>query len=129
MSRRIVFSLHSGKVEGELTDSPEIDELIAQLPVTAAGNVWGEEIYFELPEAIPVGKKTKNVDVGDIAYWEEGRSLCIFFGPTPVSRSSRPEPYVPVFRVGSVSTDGNSLDVLRRFEQGNTVTVDNLSHD
>ena len=83
MSRHVVFHLPGGEVKGELSDVPGIDSLLSQLPVSSKGNVWGEEIYFEITRAIPVGRKTKDVDVGDIAYWEEGKSVCIFFGPTP----------------------------------------------
>ena len=124
MSRHVVFRLPGGKIKGELSDVPEIDSLLSQLPLSSKGNVWGEEIYFEITRAIPVGRKTKDVDVGGIAYWEEGKSVCIFFGPTPVSRSARPEPYVPVFTIGKVTIDDASMNVLREFEQGSIITLE-----
>ena len=127
MSRHVVFRLPGGEIKGELSDVPGIDSLLSQLPVSSKGNVWGEEIYFEITREIPVGRKTKDVDVGDIAYWEEGKSVCIFFGPTPVSRSSRPEPYVPVFTIGKVEIDDASMKVLREFEQGNIITLEKSS--
>ena len=125
MRGQIAFHLPGGEVAAQTLDLPEIDTLLQQLPVTSTGHVWGEEIYFEITHPIPTGKKTKSVSIGDIAYWEEGKSVCIFFGPTPVSRSSRPEPYVPVFRIGSVSVDDSSMKALRDFEQGMTITLDN----
>ena len=127
MARYVVFRLPGGEVKGELFDVPEIDSLLSQLPLSSKGNVWGEEIYFEITRAIPVGRKTKDVDVGGIAYWEEGKSVCIFFGPTPISRSARPEPYVPVFTIGKVEIDDASMKVLREFEQGSIITLEKSS--
>ena len=118
-----MFNLPAGEITGELIDSQELDGLMEQLPLTSSGNVWGKEIYFEITRPIGTGQKTKEAEVGDVAYWEEGRSVCIFFGPTPVSKSERPEPYVPVFKIGRVSLEGMAMALLEGFEQGQPVTL------
>lgn len=129
MSGKVLFRLPGGELQGELTAAEDLSALLAQLPLSASGNVWGEEIYFEIPKPLTPGKKTREVDVGDIAYWDEGRSVCIFFGPTPVSRSSRPEPYVPVYRLGNVDTSGQSLQILKSFEQGQKIAMEKAAAD
>lgn len=123
MSRQIVFRLPAGEIQGEFIDSSETEGLIKQLPLTSSGNVWGKEIYFEIPKAIKPGLKTKDVEVGEVAYWDEGQSVCIFFGPTPVSRGTKPEPYVPVFKIGRVRVDGNAMELLSGFKQGQPITI------
>jgi len=37
-----------------------------------------------------------------VAFWPEGNALCLFFGPTPVSSTERPEAFSPVTPVGRV---------------------------
>lgn len=112
-----------GTVEGELLDRKEISGLVGQLPVRGHGNVWGKEIYFEIPGRIDVGQKTRDVEAGEMAYWEEGNSVCIFFGPTPVSRSTKPEPYVPVFKIGRLSMSEGAMKLLESFDQGQTIEL------
>ena len=54
------------------------------------------------------------------AYWSQGKSLCIFFGPTPQSSSKKPIPASPVVIVGKTNTDS---DVLRSVQLGEEITV------
>ena len=129
MAGKVMFRLPGGELRGELTATDGVSALLEQLPLSANGNVWGEEIYFEIPKPLIPGIKTKEVDVGDIAYWDEGRSVCIFFGPTPVSRSSRPEPYVPVYRLGRVGSSGPALQMLSSFAQGQMIVMESVACD
>ncbi len=36
------------------------------------------------------------MEIGDIAYWPEGKAICIFLGPTPVSSGDKPVAISPV---------------------------------
>lgn len=36
------------------------------------------------------------VDLMDVAYWPQGRAICLFFGPTPISKKGEIKPYSPV---------------------------------
>jgi len=66
------------------------DVIIKNLPIRAKINTWGDEIYFETKLMdILLEKDAKEVfNLGEIAYWTEGRSIAIGFGPTPASVGS-----------------------------------------
>lgn len=112
-----------GFVEGELYSelNPETFEaLIGSLPIESTVETWGKEVYFEVP--VSVGRKNakREVSIGDIAYWPDGRCLCIFFGPTPISVDEKPIAASPVNVVGRVIS---GLDILSRVEDGVKVKV------
>jgi len=64
--------------------------IIQNLPIKAQINTWGDEIYFDTKlKGILLEKDAKEVfNLGEIAYWTEGSSIAIGFGPTPVSVGS-----------------------------------------
>jgi hypothetical protein len=58
----------------------------------------------------------------DLAYWPEGSAICLFFGPTPISKS--PEeilPYSPVNIVGKIIAEDDTLDGIK---DGTTVVIE-----
>ena len=80
-----------------LEDNDTARAIIAVLPVEGRANVWGEEIYFEIPvQVAQADDAVEEVEVGTLAFWPPGNALCIFFGPTPVSTSNKPRAYSPV---------------------------------
>ena len=50
-------------------------------------NTWGDEIYFKTPSKnIALEPNTSDImNYGEVAYWTEGNSIAIGFGPTPAS--------------------------------------------
>jgi len=62
--------------------------IIKALPFESVAHRWGEEIYFDISVELELESVKEVFDVGDIAYWPPGKSLCIFFGPTPSSKGS-----------------------------------------
>ena len=57
----------------------------------------------------------------DVAYWPEGNALCLFYGPTPISKS--PEeilPYSPVNIVGKIVS---KEDILDEIKDGSTIVI------
>ena len=75
------------ELTAELSDTPTADALWNELPLTARANRWGDEIYFSVGFHAPLETGARAVvDEGDVAYWPDGPALCLFFGPTPVSR-------------------------------------------
>ncbi len=98
--------------EIELNDSATADALYLALPLEREINVWGGEIYFEVPVHDKLEQGKKIMDVGEVAYWPEGDALCIFFGRTPASKGEFPEAYSPVTPLGKVVTNLQNLEEL-----------------
>ena len=61
------------------------------LPFKSIVKTWGEEIYFEVPitQDISLEKDAKDIiNLGEIAYWVEGKCIAIGYGKTPISQNS-----------------------------------------
>ena len=59
------------------------------LPFKSIVKTWGEEIYFEIPikESLDLENDAKDIiNVGEIAYWIEGKCIAIGYGKTPISK-------------------------------------------
>jgi len=112
MSDKKFIVIEAGEIslEAELNDSQTAARIYAALPLEGTANLWGDEIYFEIPLEIEAESEAREeVEAGDLAYWPAGRALCIFFGPTPVSTDSRPRAYSPVNVFGRVVGDPSRL--------------------
>ncbi len=71
-------------LDGELNDTEGGRAVASALPLTVEFQVWGDELHFDVPvELDSAAKPAAKVNVGDVALWVEGKTLCIFFGPTP----------------------------------------------
>ena len=64
------------------------NKIIQMLQIKSAINTWGDEIYFEIEKSnIELEKDSKDVfDLGEIAFWTQGSSIAVGFGPTPASK-------------------------------------------
>ncbi|MEM3012497.1 MAG: cyclophilin-like fold protein [Candidatus Hadarchaeales archaeon] len=109
----------AGEVEVELTgENPLTEEALWKaLPFEGTARRWGEEVYFEIPVEVGEEKGRREVEVGEVAYWPEGRCLCLFFGPTPASKDEKPVAYSPVNVVGRVRGDPKVLGRIRTGEK------------
>ena len=61
------------------------------LPFKSIVKTWGEEIYFETPieENLDLENDAKDIiNVGEIAYWIEGKCIAIGYGKTPISKGN-----------------------------------------
>ncbi|MCX8191217.1 MAG: cyclophilin-like fold protein, partial [Nitrososphaerales archaeon] len=111
------------KVDGELDESKNpitTRAIVNALPIESRANRWGDEIYFSTPVNVGEENAQEEVRVGDIAYWPPGKALCIFFGPTPVSRGSEPRAASPVNVIGRVKGD---LTLLKKVKNRSKVIV------
>jgi hypothetical protein len=90
------------RVVCELVDEPELEKLLKSSPFEAEVERWGDEVYFELPVKLALKGERTLMEVGEVAYWPDGNCLCIFFGPTPMSRGEQPVAYSKVKPLGRV---------------------------
>lgn len=70
------------------------EEIYMNLPFESRANLWGEEVYFEIPLETDDENPSPKAEKGDVSYWSPGPALCIFFGQT--------QPYSPVNHLGRV---------------------------
>jgi len=122
MSRRIRFRFSSDiEAVGVINDEKVIEELLKNSPFESTANRWGDEIYFELPFDLGLKGERVVMRVGEIAYWPKGNSLCIFFGPTPVSRHGESRAISKVKPLGEIV---EGLDDLKMVKQGEKIRVE-----
>ena len=110
MSTQIRIVVGNVVLGAELFDTPCASGVVGLLPIEATPNVWGDEFYFEI--ALNHGldqTATTDVQVGDIGFWQPGRALAIFFGPTPMSVGEKPVPASAVNLVGRITHDAGLL--------------------
>lgn len=107
---KIIITAGELALEAELNESETAKQVYGILPVEGRANVWGEEIYFEIPlQLAAAGDARADVQVGELGYWPTGSAFCIFFGPTPVSTGDQPRAYSPVNVFGRVIGDAKQL--------------------
>lgn len=104
----------------ELEDDPEFEKLLEKSPFKAEANRWGDEIYFDLPTKLRLRGERTQMEIGEVAYWPEGNALCLFFGPTPISKGDEPVAYSKVKPLGRVV---EGLEDLKKVGDGEEVTV------
>jgi len=96
--RRIITAL-------EFSDeSPKtVKAILKALPLKSKFDRWGDEALFSVPvkERLEPNART-DVEVGEVGYWPSGPSICIFFGPTPVSTDENPKAYSSVNVIGRI---------------------------
>lgn len=105
MPRNIVITAGSVRLEAELNETFTAQAIGNILPITAAANTWGEEIYFSMPITLELEDGQEVVELGDLGYWPPGRAFCIFYGLTPASQGDEIRPASAVTVIGKVQGD------------------------
>lgn len=107
---KIEIHINDITLNATLNNTPTAQKIAAALPLEGRANVWGQEIYFDIPvETALENDAVEEVEVGTLAYWPTGCAFCIFFGPTPVSTSDKPRAYSPVNIFGKLDGDATTL--------------------
>ena len=118
---RIIIEVENISLKAELLDTPTGRKIAEALPLEGSANVWGDEIYFDIPLTIEQASDARqDVEVGDLAYWPAGPAFCIFFGPTPVSTGVQPRAYSPVNVFGRVL---DNPQLLKSVSQGADIII------
>ena len=118
---KIIFEFEKLSIEGELNDSPTSKALINSLPIEGISQIWGDEIYFSTSISKENDEWAKEtVDLGDIAFWRPGNAICLFFGPTPMSKGDEIRPASATNVMGKIIGD---LEELKTINSGDNVKV------
>jgi uncharacterized protein len=118
MKITIEFTNFDKIVDIELINSHSpktVKAILNALPLRVKINRWGDELYADKTPIVVENENARSiVDLLDVAYWPEGHSLCLFYGPTPISKS--PDEilaYSPVNIVGKIISKNNILDHIK----------------
>ena len=126
MKQKILIEAGQSKFKAELNDeiAPEtFKKLSAALPIESTAQTWGEEIYFTVAFDNNAENATKDLSVGNIAFWPDGPALAIFFGKTPMSTGEKPVPYSPCNLVGKLLNVAADKEKLLKVKVGEKIVV------
>jgi hypothetical protein len=123
MAKRILIEAGNVKAEAELNLTKTAQLVWNALPIESVANTWGDEVYFDIPVKTGTENGVEIVNVGDLGYWPQGPSFCIFFGPTPMSKGNEIRPASAVNLIGKVSGDAK---VFHAVSDGQKVKISPL---
>ena len=115
---KVVFSEFNESLSVELDDSRSprtVKAILENLPIETIVNKWGQELYTGRTPIVAQEENAKSeVGLLDVAFWPEGNALCLFYGPTPISKVGKIVPASPVNIVGRiVSHDNHIVDKVK----------------
>ncbi|HIE03953.1 MAG TPA: hypothetical protein EYP61_04255 [Candidatus Latescibacteria bacterium] len=121
----MILKIRIGEVEAtvELLECEVAGKLWEVAPFESSAKTWGDEVYFSTPVEAGLEDEFARevVEVGDVGYWPPGKALCLFFGPTPISRAGEIRPASTVVLVGRISSDPGDL---RKVRDGDPIRVE-----
>ncbi|MHC4844139.1 MAG: cyclophilin-like fold protein [Planctomycetota bacterium] len=122
MPQEIKIKAGNVEVEATLNDSTTAKMIIEKLPIESTGNRWGDEIYFSIPVNIELEEDSRDIlEAGELGYWPTGSAFCIFWGPTPASRSDEIRAASNVNIIGKIKGD---CSILNDVPDGEQITIE-----
>lgn len=98
-----------------------VHAILEKLPIKVKINRWGDELYTDpMPVKVEEENAKSLVNLLDVAYWPQGQGLCLFFGPTPISKGNEIKPYSPVNVIGKILSKEN---IARKVNDSTTIIV------
>ncbi len=119
--RKISIIVGEVVIEADMNDSVTAEMVWQALPIDGRANTWGDEIYFQIPVSANEENAEETVEFGDLGYWPPGEALCLFFGPTPMSRGEEIRPASPVNVIGKMLGD---VDALKSVVSGSPISIE-----
>jgi hypothetical protein len=93
--------------------NPRIREaLFDSLPIEGIVNLWGEEVYFDVPLQMDNENPSPTSSAGDVCYWSPGPAFCVFFGKT--------QPYSSVNHIGKIT---QGLEIFKHAASGDRIVL------
>ena len=115
LSIKFTDSGKAAHIELDDSQSPKtVKAILDNLPIEVKINRWGDELYTDKTPIVAEEENAQSVvNELDVAYWPEGNALCLFYGPTPISKShDEILPYSPVNIVGKIVSKEDILDEI-----------------
>jgi len=124
---KVKITFGKKETEAQLNDSETAKRIYEALPIEASANVWGEEIYFEIPVSVEEEKaySRQNMKVGELAYWPQGNAFCIFFGRTPASINSEPRAISNVNVIGMILKKAEA-ELFKSVKDGDKIRIEKI---
>lgn len=124
---KVLFPDIDREISIELDDSRSpktVQAILENLPIQVSITRWGDELYTEKTQIIAEEEDAKReVNFLDVAYWPEGNALCLFYGPTPISKDGQILAYSPVNIVGRIILHDDEKDDLLEKTKENTRVI------
>ncbi len=122
MGRRVKMSAAQVSVFAAMNESDAASAAWDMLPIKARASIWGDEIYFSTPiEHAGDPGASDVVPLGTVGYWPPGKAICLFFGPTPVSKGEEPRGASAITVIGRIEGD---CKVLKSVPSGAAITIE-----
>jgi hypothetical protein len=118
LNRTILIELNESK-------SPKTTRAILDsLPLKVKINRWGDELYTDKTSISAEEENSQYVVyLSDVAYWPEGNAICLFMGPTPISKEpNKILPYSPVNVIGKIITT-STHNILDKVKESTSVII------
>jgi len=113
MAEKIRITIGGKEITALLNESKTAEAFFNLLPLKVSMSRWGDEYYGDCGLSAPLEHGAREeMEIGELAFWPQGRALCIFFGPTPASVDDRPRAVSPVNPIGKIEGDTVFLKAL-----------------
>ena len=121
---QILINTNNIEIVCKLRINDTATQIKSILPITSKVNVWGDEIYFPISK-LNIREESDATDImnlGEIAFWIQGNSIAIGFGPTPVSISDE----IRLINKANIWADALNPDILlnlKKVTQGSEIKI------
>lgn len=123
--RKIKITVGTIELGAALLDTPTADAIYRSLPIRSRAQTWGDEVYFSMPVQVALEADARDVvEPAELAFWVEGHSIAIGFGPTPMSRGDEIR---LAARTNIWATALDDVKQLRMVNDGDAVDVEQIS--
>ena len=122
--KKIKIKFLSFSILVDLHNTENAMQIWEACPIKSIINTWGNEIYFDTKINTIIDKTAKNIiNKGEIAFWVEGASIAIGFGPTPISKGNEIRLITNVNIIGKTA---ENLSALSMVNSGEIVIVEQV---